>query len=185
MLNVNNIDNEKISLKDLVADKLNAAAAQSETDEKPQAENILVDEKTKSEAKPEETNNTNLRNTIKSLNQKAEDSVDTDMSKFQLGKKDVTTKNIENAQKAVAAANKAIKNSNEKGTATSKYKAVRKIDKAEKATTKYFNDLGWTKDENGEWDFAPTAIPEKEPTNPKEQTALANVVVLIYKNAKI
>lgn len=139
MLNVNNIDNEKISLKDLVADKLNAApAAAAQSDEKPQTENILVtdtvtdaatDEKTKPEETAEEANNSNLRNTIKSLNQKAKDSVDADMSKFQLGK-DENTETPEEKEK----------------------------EKEEKKRQKEGKKRGFTQDTHGRWNFDATKV---------------------------
>ena len=187
---LNNIDNinNKSSIKDQVAKQLNDkasntanAAVNAAATEKPQTENILV----KDDAAGTVDDNTNLRENIKSLNQKTKDASDPtiDMSKLQLGK-DNTTKNIEKANKAVREANEAIAKSKEDSSAKSQYKAVKKIDEAEKATTKYLNDLGFTKDENDKWSFSPTVIPEKEPKRDKKIAELANNVVLIYNNAK-
>ena len=194
VLNINNINN-KSSIKDQVAKKLNdnavnvanaANAAKAVLTEKPQTENILAAGTVEDDVTDD---NTNLRENIKSLNQKTKDASDstTDMSKLQVGfqlGKDKTTKNIEKAKKSVEEANKSIKKSEEDGSAKSKHKAVKKIDEAEKATTKFFNDLGFTKDENDKWSFSPTIIPEKEPKKDKKIAELANNVVLIYNNAK-
>lgn len=185
--------NKSSSIKDQVAKQLNDKAA------KPQTENIFADEATKAaeaaedvNTKPvqvEETDNSNIRENIKSLNQKTKDASDstTDMSKLQVGfqlGKDKTTKNIEKAKKAVENANKAVDTAEKDGSSKSKYEAVKKIDEAEAATNKFFNDLGFTKDENDKWSFAPTVIPEKEPKKDKKIAELANNVVLIYNNAK-
>ena len=179
--------NKSSSIKDQVAKQLNDKAA------KPQTENIFAakadeDVNTKP-VQVEETDNSNIRENIKSLNQKTKDASDstTDMSKLQVGfqlGKDKTTKNIEKAKKAVENANKAVDTAEKDGSSKSKYEAVKKIDEAEAATNKFFNDLGFTKDENDKWSFAPTVIPEKEPKKDKKIAELANNVVLIYNNAK-
>ena len=182
--------NKSSSIKDQVAKQLNDKAA------KPQTENILVadtveDVNTKP-AEVEETDNSNLRENIKSLNQKTKDASDsttstTDMSKLQVGfqlGKDKTTRNFEKAQKAFEEANKATEAAEKEDSTKSKYKAVKKIYEAEAASSKLFNDLGFTKDENDKWSFAPTAIPEKEPKRDKKIAELALNVILIYNNAK-
>ena len=181
-LNINNINNKSSSIKDQVAKQLNDKAANA-------AKAAATVEDVNVNTKPV----TNLRENIKSLNQKTKDASEsttestTDMSKLQVGfqiGKDKTTKNIEKANKAVENANKAIDTAEKEGSSKSKYKAAKKIDKAEEATTKFFNDLGFTKDENDKWSFAPTVIPEKEPKKDKKIAELANNVILIYNNAK-
>ena len=177
--------NKSSSIKDQVAKQLNdndANVANDVLTEKPQTENILVKDDA---AGTVEDDNTNLRENIKSLNQKTKDASDPtiDMSKLQLGK-DKTTKNIEKAKKKVEEANKSIKKSEEDGSAKSKYKAAKKIDEAEKATNKFLNDLGFTEYEKGKWSFSPTIIPEKEPKRNTKIAELANNVILIYNNAK-
>ena len=190
--NINNINNKSSSIKDQVAKQLNDKAAkpqaelQTKLQAKPQTASETVEDVN---TKPVEVEDSNLRENIKSLNQKTKDASDstTDMSKLQVGfqlGKDKTTKNVEKAKKAVEEANKAVDAAEKDSSAKSKYKAVKKIDEAEAATNKFLNDLGFTKDENDKWSFAPTAIPEKEPKRDKKIAELANNVVLIYNNAK-
>ena len=183
--------NKTSSIKDQVAKQLNdkAANAANAANAAAKAAETVEDVNTKPVVEVEETDNSNLRENIKSLNQKTKDASDstTDMSKLQVGfqlGKDKTTKNIDKAKKAVEEANKAVDTAEKDGSSKSKYKAVKKIDEAEAATNKFFNDLGFTKDENGKWSFAPTVIPEKEPKRDKNIAELANNVVLIYNNAK-
>ena len=188
-LNINNINNKSSSIKDQVAKQLNDKASDAANAAKT-VEDVNIN--TKPVVEVEETDNSNLRENIKSLNQKTKDASDsttstTDMSKLQVGfplGKDKTTKNIDKAQKAVKEANEAIDAAEKDGSAISKYKVAKKIDKAEAASNKFFNDLGFTKDENDKWSFAPTAIPEEEPKRNKKITELANNVILIYNSAK-